>query len=156
MDPTALLPLLRKACWGISRPKNPTASAGCEPANLGTKGQHVTSRPLKSLNPLSKVKIKEKCILVQALRLYTGRTAHRGSRGIALFFHDHGTRRGWGVSVMPRPILWKDSVPIAQEAGGNPRGRSGQVRKISTPPGFDPRTAQPVDGPYTDWATRPI
>ena len=27
--------------------KNPTASAGFEPANLGTKGQHVTSRPQK-------------------------------------------------------------------------------------------------------------
>ena len=27
--------------------KNPTASAGCEPANLGTKGQHATSRPPK-------------------------------------------------------------------------------------------------------------
>jgi uncharacterized membrane protein YccC len=35
-----------------------------------------------------------KCTLVQALRLCTGRTAHRGSRGIALHFHDHGTRRG--------------------------------------------------------------
>jgi hypothetical protein len=30
-------------------PKNPTASAGCEPANLGTKGQHVTSRQPNSL-----------------------------------------------------------------------------------------------------------
>ena len=29
--------------------KNPTASAGFEPANLGTKGQHATSRPLKPL-----------------------------------------------------------------------------------------------------------
>jgi len=29
-----------------------------------------------------------KCTLVQALRLCTGRMAHRGSRGIALFFHD--------------------------------------------------------------------
>ena len=27
--------------------KNPTASAGFEPANLGTKGQHAASRPLK-------------------------------------------------------------------------------------------------------------
>jgi hypothetical protein len=35
-----------------------------------------------------------KCTLVQALRLCTGRTAHRGSRGIALLFLDHGTRRG--------------------------------------------------------------
>jgi len=37
---------------------------------------------------------KVKCTLVQALRLSTGRTAHRGSRGIALLFLDHGTRRG--------------------------------------------------------------
>jgi hypothetical protein len=31
---------------------------------------------------------KVKCTLVQALKLCTGRTAHRGSRGIALLFHD--------------------------------------------------------------------
>jgi hypothetical protein len=31
------------------RPKNPTALAGCEPANLGTKGQHATSRQPKPL-----------------------------------------------------------------------------------------------------------
>jgi hypothetical protein len=38
--------------------------------------------------------VKVKCTLVQALRLCTGRTAHRGSRGITLPFLDHGTRRG--------------------------------------------------------------
>ena len=47
MGPTALLPLRRKACWGIFYPKNPTASAGFEPANLSTKGQHATPRPPK-------------------------------------------------------------------------------------------------------------
>ena len=31
--------------------------------------------------------------LVQTLRLCTGRKAHRGSRGIAVLFLDHGTRR---------------------------------------------------------------
>ena len=31
--------------------KNPTASVGFEPANLGTKGQHATSRPPKPLCP---------------------------------------------------------------------------------------------------------
>ena len=31
------------------RPKIPMASAGCEHANLGTKGQHATSRPPKPL-----------------------------------------------------------------------------------------------------------
>ena len=30
--------------------KNPKASVGFEPANLGTKGQHATSRPPKPLN----------------------------------------------------------------------------------------------------------
>ena len=69
-----------------------------------------------------KVKIL-KCTLVQALSLCTVRTAHRGSRGIALLFHDHGTRRGWVVSVTPRPLFTpgKDPVPIVQEAGWAPR-----------------------------------
>jgi len=39
-------------------------------------------------------KVKIKCTLVQAVRLCTGLMAHRGSRGIALLFHDHGTKRG--------------------------------------------------------------
>jgi len=42
--------------------------------------------------------VKVKCTLIQALRFCTGCVTHRGSRSIALPFHDHGTRRGWGVS----------------------------------------------------------
>jgi hypothetical protein len=49
MGPTALLPLRRKAYWGFFCPKNPTALAGCEPANLGTKSRHATSKPPKLL-----------------------------------------------------------------------------------------------------------
>ena len=37
---------------------------------------------------------------------------------------------------------------------GGPQGWSGQVRKISPPPGLDPRTVQPVASRYTDYATR--
>ena len=68
------------------------------------------------------VRVKVKCALVQALRICTGRTVHKGSRGIALLFLDHGTRRGWGVSVTPRPLFTpgKDPVPIIQEAGWAP------------------------------------
>ena len=47
MGPTALLPLRRKACWRFFCPKYPTASAGFEPTNLSTKGQHATRRPPK-------------------------------------------------------------------------------------------------------------
>jgi hypothetical protein len=52
MGQTALLPIRRTACWGIFRLKNPTASTGFEPANLGTKGQHATSRPPRPLTTL--------------------------------------------------------------------------------------------------------
>ena len=38
---------------------------------------------------------------------------------------------------------------------GDPQSRSGQVQKISPPPGFNPRTIQPVASRYTDLATRP-
>ena len=70
----------------------------------------------------AQVKVKVSGTLVQALRLCTGRTAHRGSRGIAVLFLDNGTRRGWGLSVTPRPLFIprKDLVPIVQEAGWAP------------------------------------
>jgi hypothetical protein len=103
-----------------------------------------------------KSKSKVNCTLVQALRLCTRRTAHRGSRGIGLPFLDHGNRRGWGVSLTPGRSLPPGNTryPLYRRLGG-PQGRSGQVRKVSTPPGFDPRTVQPVASRYTDWATRP-
>ena len=76
------------------------------------------------------IKVKVKCTLVQALRLCRGCTAHRGNRGIALPFQDHGTRRGWGVSVTPRPLFipGKTRYPLYRRLGG-PQGQSGQVRK---------------------------
>jgi len=62
--------------------------------------------------------LKVKCTLVQALKLSTGRTAHRRRRGIALPFHGHGTRRGLGISVTSRLLFTpgKDPVPIVQKA----------------------------------------
>ena len=48
----------------------------------------------------------------------------------------------------------KTRYPFYGRLGG-PQGRSRQVQKISLPPGFDPRTLQPVASRYTDWATRP-
>ena len=73
-------------------------------------------------NTLQCKRHKRKRTLVQALRLCTGRTDQTGSRGIALPFHDHGTRRGWRVSVTPRPFFTpgKEPVPIVQETGWAP------------------------------------
>jgi hypothetical protein len=39
---------------------------------------------------------------------------------------------------------------------GEPQGRSGQARKISPPPGFDPWTVQPVASRYAYAITAPI
>jgi hypothetical protein len=100
------------------------------------------------------VKVKVKCTLVQVLRLCTSRTAHRGSRGIAPLFHDHGTRRGEGsASRLGRSLPGKTPYPLYRRQGV-PHGRSGQVRKIWPAPGFDPQTVQPVASRYTDYATR--
>ena len=53
---------------------------------------------------------------------YRPGVAERVGRGIALLFHDRGTRRGWVVSVTARPHFTpgKDQVPILQEAGWAP------------------------------------
>ena len=45
----------------------------------------------------------------------------------------------------------KTRHPLYRRLGG-PQGRSGRVRKISPPPGFHPRTVQPVASRYTDCA----
>ena len=60
-------------------------------------------------------------------------------------------------SVTPRPLSTPGERPGTHCTGGwvGPRGRSGQVQKIPSPPGFDPRTVQPVASRYTDYATRP-
>jgi hypothetical protein len=58
--------------------------------------------------------------------------AQRAGRGIALLFHDHGTRRGWVVSSTPRPHFTpgKDPVPILQEVGWAP-GSVGRAETLN-------------------------
>jgi hypothetical protein len=70
-----------------------------------------------------------KCTLVQALRLCTGRTAHRESRGIVLPFHDHGTRRGEGSASRPGRSLPSGKI------GGWEGPRDGLDRFGKTAPG---------------------
>ena len=56
---------------------------------------------------------------------------------------------GSGLST-PRPAALppgKTRYPLYRRPGG-PQSRAGRVRKISPPPGFDPRTVQPVASRY--------
>ena len=103
--------------------------------------------------PASTVYKEVKYTVVQALRFCTGRTVHRGSRGIAVLFLDHGTSRGEG----PGPLFTrgKDPVPIVQEVGRAPGPVWTGAENLASSPGFDSRTVQPVANRYTNWATRP-
>ena len=58
---------------------------------------------------------------------------------------------GWVVNATTRP-LYPQEIP-STHCGGR-RSRSGRVQKISPPPppGFDPRTTQPLTINYADWA----
>jgi len=53
---------------------------------------------------------------------YRPGVVQRVGRGIALLFHDRGTRREWVVRCTPRPHLTpgKDPAPILREAGWAP------------------------------------
>jgi len=116
----------------------------CNPSSLGRFLYSSWQYPPLRTTVSKYGKKKVKCTPVQALGLCTGRTAHRGSRGIALPFLGHGTRRRWGISVTPGRSLppGKTRYQLYKRLGG-PQGRSGHVRKISPPPGFDPRTVHP-------------
>jgi len=46
---------------------------------------------------------------------------------------------------------WKTRYPLYKTLDG-PRDRSGRVRKISPPPGFDLCNVQSIASRYTDWA----
>jgi hypothetical protein len=61
-------------------------------------------------------------------------------------------KSGWSTTRSGRFTLGKENrYPLYRRLGGR-QSQSGRVRKISPPPGFDPRTVQPVASHYTDWA----
>jgi hypothetical protein len=63
---------------------------------------------------------------------------------------------GEGSASSPSRTLppGKTRYPLYRRLVG-PQGRCWHVRKMSSPPGFDPRTVQHVGSRYTDYATRP-
>ena len=70
---------------------------------------------------------------------YRPGVVQRVGRGIALLFHDRGTRRGWVVSSTPRPQFTPGERLITHCTGGWVGPRVGlDGRKISSPPGSIP------------------
>ena len=56
---------------------------------------------------------------------------------------------GWSMSPPAGLPPGKTRYPLYRGLGG-PQGQSGQVWKISPPPGFDPQTVQSIASRYTD------
>jgi hypothetical protein len=75
------------------------------------------------------------------------------SGGIAQLFLNRCIRKGFVVSITPRSPFppGKDPVPIVEEAGWAPEPVWIGAENLA-PPGFDPRTFQPVATRYTDCA----
>ena len=70
MGQILLLPLRRKAYWRFSgHPKNPTASAGFEPANSGSSGQYANHQTTEAVNK------------TQGKGTFQPRTGHEDSEG---------------------------------------------------------------------------
>jgi len=111
-------------------------------------------RKLNNLSALHSCELPNLSLFFSKYRYRPG-VAQRVGRGIALLFHDRGTRRGWVVSSTHRQRFTpgKDSVPILQEAGWapGPVWTGGKSR----PHGIRSRTIKPVVSRCTDWATRP-
>ena len=74
------------------------------------------------------IKGKVKCTLVQALRPCTDRTARRGSRGIALPFLDHGTKKGLRSQRHDPAALYPREKPGTHCTGGWVSPRAGLDR----------------------------
>ena len=73
---------------------------------------------IQIFHPRSSLRFTSRSYKVKWSRYRPG-VGQRVGRGIALLFHDRGTRRGWVVSSRPRPHFTpgKDPIPILQEAG---------------------------------------
>ena len=112
---------------------------------LGNDGNSSMPEHIKRPDPWRKMMMTKKCVPV------TGPVvAQRVGRGIALLFHDSALEGGEWSAARPGRTLspGKTRYPLYRRLGG-PQGRSGLAENLA-PPGFDPRTVQPVISRYTD------
>ena len=132
-------------------------------SNIPTAGSNIKVLPVHSVKAYGGVEVQILSFLISALVEYRQVSPfHRPRRPVGRVevqlysIFDLGTRRGEGSASRPGRTLppGKIQYPFYRRLGGF-QDRSGQVRKISPPPGFDPRTIKPVGSRYNDYATRP-
>ena len=122
---------------------------------VGVRDTQVCFQVSAVLNQDQKLRNLNNLTCVKCSRYRPG-VAHKLGRGIALLFHDRGTRRGEWSAARPGRTLppGKNRYPFYRRLGG-PQSRSGRAEDL-VPTGIRSRTVQPVVSRHTDWATRPL
>ena len=131
------------AIYPRERPGTILQEAGWAPGSVWTGGKSrphrdsIPDRPARSQSLYIYIYIKVK------FSCYRPGVAQRVGRGIALLFHDRGTRR-CGQQHAPAALYPRES-PGTHFTGGWVGPRAGlDGRKISSSPGFDPGASSPV------------
>ena len=90
------------------------------------------------------------CGVKEKFSRYRFGVSQRVGRGVAIHFHDRGTRRGEWAAARPGRTLPPGKTRHAfYRRLGRPQGLSGQVENL-VPTGIRSRTLQPVVSRYTD------
>jgi hypothetical protein len=92
------------------------------------------------------IKIKVIFTLEQAMKVQRGSKRYSSTLSLTLALDEDG----WSTPHPGRFTPGKETRYPLYRRLGVPQGRSGLLLKISTPPGFHPRTIQPVASRYTD------
>ena len=132
-------------------------------ALLGTHCLVLTAHACFKINTSFELKLQfpRRCLfsIYQYLRIikvkvkvsrYKPGVAQRVGRGIALLFHDRGTRRGeWSAARLGRTLpSGKTQYPFYKRLGGL-QGQSGRAENL-VPTGIRSQTVHPVVSRYTD------
>ena len=127
--------------------RNISSSPGIDPRTVQPVASRYTDYATRPTRLFIKVKWSR----------YRPGVAHRVSRGVPLLFYDCATRKGVSGQQHAPATLYLPERPGTLCTGGWVGSKAGLDRcgKSRHPPGFDPRTVQPVASRYTDWATRP-
>jgi hypothetical protein len=99
-------------------------------------------------NVVTNVTVNVKVTLEQATKAQRGEYRYSSTLSITSALGGVGSQRQAPAALPPRMTRY----PLYRRLGGT-QGRSGQVRKILPPPGFDPGTLQPIVSSFTDSAT---
>jgi hypothetical protein len=94
---------------------------------------------------IGKVRVKKVKVAIEQSTKAQGAERYRSTVSLTSVLDGVGGQHHTAAALLPG----KTRYPSYWRLGGT-QGRSGQVWKISPPPGFDPQTAQSVARRYTD------